>query len=128
MPKNLEMSFTTSNQYSELAKTMRSLGGNMALAAEAIERLTAELARTKEELVKEAARTAEQKLRADQMTQQHAMQAKMHAELQEHIVKYEKEARKQAIKDCADLLSRQHSWLTNVAAATLVLNMDNKCK
>lgn len=100
----------------------------MALAAEAIERLTAELAEAKAQLVKEAARTADYKLRADQMTQQHAMQAKMHAELHEHIAKCEKEARKQAIKDCADLLSRQHSWLTNVAAATLVLNMDNKCK
>lgn len=31
-------------------------------------------------LVAESARTAEQKLRADQMTQQHGMQAKMHAQ------------------------------------------------
>lgn len=33
-------------------------------------------------------------------------------------------ARKEAIEDCAELLSKQHAWITNVAAATLVLNID----
>lgn len=39
-----------------------------------------EIERLRAELIKESARTAEEKLRADQMTKQHAMQAKMHAE------------------------------------------------
>lgn len=152
MPKNLEIISTTSNQLLELAKTMRSLGGNMALAGEAIERLTAEselhlqelrsyritvenrearIAHLEAQLIAEAARTAEQKLRADQLEKQHAMQAKMHAEAARKVAELEKDAanaRKAAIEECADLLSRQHSWLTNVAAATLVLNIDNNCK
>lgn len=42
--------------------------------------LHAEIERLRAELIKESARTAEEKLRADQMTKQHAMQAKMHSE------------------------------------------------
>lgn len=33
-------------------------------------------------------------------------------------------ARKEAIEDCAELLSKQDTWITNIAAATLVLNID----
>ena len=79
MPKNLEISSTTSNHYLELAKTMRSLGGNMALAAEAIEHLTAELAEAKTQLVKEAARTADYKQRYEQINKQHSMLAARYA-------------------------------------------------
>ena len=34
------------------------------------------------------------------------------------------DARKKAIEDCSELLSRQHTWISNVAAAMLALNID----
>ena len=45
----------------------------------------ARIAELEAQLIAEAARTAEQKLRADQLEQQHAMQAKMHAQAVEQL-------------------------------------------
>ena len=49
-------------------------------AADAIERLHAQVQKLGKDLVDEAARTAAEKLRADQMTLQHDMQSAMHRE------------------------------------------------
>lgn len=45
----------------------------------------ARIAQLEAQLIAEAARAAEQKLRADQLEQQHAMQAKMHAQAVEQL-------------------------------------------
>lgn len=52
-----------------------------------VSKYKARIAELEAELVVEAKKTASEKLRADQMTEQHRMQAKMHAEASEQVVR-----------------------------------------
>lgn len=71
---------------------------------------SARIAELEAQLIAEAARTAEQKLRADQLEQQHAMQAKMHAQVAEQWA-----AAQQAVEVTDDMALAFHQALTDGA-------------
>ncbi len=80
-----------------------------------------EIKRMREELVEEAGRTAAEKLRADQMTEQHRMQAKLHQEAAQEVLRLRAELEAVGAGGVQRMTTAAPASLTG---ATLITNMD----